>query len=690
MRSGLKSTVLVRAARVLHQLEPRVFLAASTWEVAELEWGGRVVQAVANEWIVSLERPARTFDEHTGEVKPRSHRWGSIPDTALERSLQAAVPGIEFGEYLGTEYGFTVKLPAGIDTTGLRPTFSQLAGFVDIEPNLIVSGSSVTVNDTNYSSQQAWHEQIRTNSTTEAAWDYTTGDSSVVVAVLDSGVNYNHEDLDDFRWANPLETPGNGIDDDGNGRVDDVFGYDFISTDRIPLDEHGHGTAIAGIIAGAGGNSQGVAGISWRSRILPVRVLNQFNSGTLGGFVNGIEYVNNLVAAGANVRVINASLSVPGTSSQLQDAVSDAATNGILLVAAAGNDGGNIDSSSLTVFPAELTHDNVITVGSATSTDGRSSFSNYGSTSVDLAAPGEAIYTTVYDPQSPANNSYGSSQRFGPSDPTIWQISGTSFAAPMVAGAAALLFSYKPDATVEDVRDAILNNVDVVSAWSGLSVTGGRLNVFKAIQAFSNSFGGFSRVVIGDQSGASASDSFEVRPKSGDSSTVEVVRNSVVVTTTNNANSRRVGIFALGANDTVTVADGVNARLYISGGAGADSLQGGNYLDTIYAGTGNDTVSGGGGADLIYGQGGNDRLNGDGLFGSSGNDTIFGDAGNDTIYGNGGDDSITGGSGTDYLYGDAGNDTIRASDGITDYYNGGSGTNVLDIDSGDIFTSIFV
>jgi Ca2+-binding RTX toxin-like protein len=267
-----------------------------------------------------------------------------------------------------------------------------------------------------------------------------------------------------------------------------------------------------------------------------------------------------------------------------------------------------------------------------------------------------------------------------------------------VAGVAMLALSRRPDLTAVDLKAILGGNyangnprgADKLPAFEAEVVTRGRINARKVLDYIDTTFGGFTRVVIGDQSGSSSADSILIRPKEGDANTVEILRNGDRVTTTDNANSRRIGIFALGANDTVTVADGVNARLYISGGAGADSLQGGNYLDTIYAGTGNDTVSGGGSADLIQGQGGNDRLNGDGLFGSSGNDTIFGDAHDDTIYGNGGDDSITGGSGSDYLYGDAGNDTIRANDLITDRYNGGGGTNVLDIDSGDILTSIFV
>lgn len=285
----------------------------------------------------------------------------------------------------------------------------------------------------------------------------------MVVAVLDSGVNYNHFDLAPNRWQNPSETAGDGIDNDGNGKTDDVFGYDFVGNgttpDTTPLDVHGHGTAVAGIIAAAGNNSTGVTGTSWNSKILPVRVANASGTVTLGWVVEGIQYVNGLRDTGVNVRVINGSfgftmLDSTGISS-LSAAIADAGNRETMYVAAAGNSNVNIDLAANQSHPAELSNANIITVAATTDSDTKASFSNWGKTSVDLAAPGELIYTTTYN--SGSNNSYGTTTTFG-------DISGTSFSAPMVAGVAALAFSINPAASVAYVKDVILDNVDVVTA----------------------------------------------------------------------------------------------------------------------------------------------------------------------------------------------------------------------------------
>jgi subtilisin family serine protease len=289
-----------------------------------------------------------------------------------------------------------------------------------------------------------------------AAWNISTGSSSVVVAVIDTGVDYTHRDLAANIWTNPGEIAGNGIDDDGNGFVDDVHGYDFVNNDGNPMDDNSHGTHVAGTIAAVANNGQGVAGVNWTSSIMALKFLDADGSGYLSDAIRAVNYATMMrTQYGVNVRVMNNSWGGGEYSSALESAIRASGNADILFVAAAGNDATNNDTSPQ--YPANYSPANVISVAAVDQTDHLASFSCYGASTVDIAAPGVSIYSTV------PGNRYA-----------IY--SGTSMATPFVAGVAALAWAVDPTATVAEVRSAILSGADRVSALSGKVASGGVLN----------------------------------------------------------------------------------------------------------------------------------------------------------------------------------------------------------------------
>jgi subtilisin family serine protease len=333
-----------------------------------------------------------------------------------------------------------------------------------VEPNYVVRSSRVP-NDPGFRLQWGLrdphkkHAAVRADIRAPGGWDVTTG-GPVTVAVADTGIDYTHPDLAGNVWRNPGEVPGNGIDDDHNGFVDDVNGYDFVNGDTAPLDDAGHGTHVAGIIGARGDNHRGTTGVDWKVRLMPVKFLDANGEGDTAGAAKAIDYA---VANGA--RVINASWSVPVQSEALAFAIQNAANRGVLIVAAAGNQGK--PSSAAPEFPASYDLPNVISVA-ATDQRGRlASFSNYGKR-IDLAAPGDSIYSTV-----PAGiNARGYDY-----------YSGTSMAAPFVTGAAALYLARYPQSSVDRVRGALLRSVDRLPSLRRKTRSGGRLDLRRALRA---------------------------------------------------------------------------------------------------------------------------------------------------------------------------------------------------------------
>ncbi len=290
------------------------------------------------------------------------------------------------------------------------------------------------------------------------AWDTCVGTSTPIVAVIDSGVDLAHRDLKENLWFNDAELKGTaGVDDDGNGYIDDVNGYNFVYRTNNPQDDHGHGTHLAGVIAAAGNNGMDIAGVCWRARIMPLKILDSEGNGDTAAAAAAIYYA---VANGADV--INASWGGPDASQVLADAIAYAEQQGVIVVVAAGNEG-----SDTPFYPAY--YSTVISVAATTSTDRRASFSNYGDW-VDIAAPGYAILSLRA-----ADTSQGT-----PRDAFTTMLSGTSVATPHVAGACVLLLAADPFLTCDEVRQIITTSGDSIS--TGIVSSNQRLNVSGAMR----------------------------------------------------------------------------------------------------------------------------------------------------------------------------------------------------------------
>jgi subtilisin family serine protease len=328
------------------------------------------------------------------------------------------------------------------------------------------------------------------------AWNISTGSSSVVVAVLDTGVDYTHRDLAANIWTNPGEIAGNGIDDDGNGFVDDVHGYDFVNNDGNPMDDNSHGTHVAGTIAAVANNGTGVAGVNWSSSIMALKFLDANGSGYLSDAIRAINYATMMrTKYGVNVRVMNNSWGGDEYSAALDSAIRASGAADILFVAAAGNDATNNDS--IPQYPANCAASNVISVAAVDQSDHLASFSCYGATTVDIGAPGVSIYSTI------PGNRYAI-------------FSGTSMATPFVSGVAALAWAVDPKATVAEVRSAILSGADHVAALSGKVASGGVLNAHTTLTLLDS---GTSQQ---DDHGGSAATASTVAVPSATAGTIEV------------------------------------------------------------------------------------------------------------------------------------------------------------------------
>lgn len=292
------------------------------------------------------------------------------------------------------------------------------------------------------------------------AWDVSTGNNDVIVGVIDTGIDYNHPDLAANIWRNPGETAGNGVDDDGNGYIDDIHGINAITGSGDPFDDNAHGTHCAGTIGGVGNNGVGVAGVNWNVSLIGLKFLSGSGSGTTDDAIEAINYAVALKNDGIDIRVLSNSWGGGGFSQALEDAIQAANDAGILFVAAAGNASSNNDTTDN--FPSNYDVPNVVAVASTTRTDALSSFSNFGAATVDLGAPGSDILSTT-----PGN--------------TYSVFSGTSMATPHVAGAAALVLSANNTLTVTELKDILVNSGDSIASLAGRTVSGKRLNVASAL-----------------------------------------------------------------------------------------------------------------------------------------------------------------------------------------------------------------
>ncbi len=287
------------------------------------------------------------------------------------------------------------------------------------------------------------------------AWSHGRGSQNVVVAVIDSGIDVDHEDLAANLWTNEGEIPGNGIDDDGNGVVDDVHGFNAIEHSGDLDDEIGHGTHVAGIIGAEGNNGTGVAGVNWTTRIMALKFLGMSGGGTTSDAIACIDYMLEMKSRGANIRVANCSWGSTARSEALGDAIDQAVKKGIVFVCAAGNSG--VDADRQPHYPSSYESDGVLSVAALAPDERLAPFSNYGAESVDIAAPGVDILSTLPD------GNYGFA-------------SGTSMASPFVAGVAALVAADEPGMSVATIRKRVLDGAVDVPSFASKLLTRGRLS----------------------------------------------------------------------------------------------------------------------------------------------------------------------------------------------------------------------
>ena len=330
-----------------------------------------------------------------------------------------------------------------------------------IEPNYLWFIDATIPDDPSFGQLWGMNNTGQTGGTIDAdidapeAWDLTTGSRDVIVAVIDTGVDYNHPDLAANMWVNPGEIPGNGIDDDQNGWIDDIHGCDAVNQDGDPMDDHSHGTHCSGTIGGVGNNALGVAGVNWNVRIMACKFLSAGGSGSTDDAIECLEYA---VAMGATLT--SNSWGGGGYSLALEDAITQSYNAGQLFVAAAGNSGQ--DNDLYANYPSNYTVPNVVAVGATDHNDDRVQTglwaSSYGATTVDIGAPGLDILSSV------PGGGYATK-------------SGTSMATPHVAGALALLKGAFPDITVEAAKTVLIQSADKKPQLAGLWVSEGRLNV---------------------------------------------------------------------------------------------------------------------------------------------------------------------------------------------------------------------
>lgn len=386
-----------------------------------------------------------------------------------------------------------IKLPEDISVRAAVMRYMNDPDVEYAEPNYIRK-VRVTPNDT-YFSQQWGLQKI----SAPQAWDINTG-STVVVAIIDTGIYFNHQDLSANIWANAGESNcSDGIDNDLNGYIDDCRGWNFVANNNNPMDDEGHGTHVAGIIGAVGNNGTGVSGVAWNLKLMPLKILDSKGEGTIADEIRAISYA---IAKGA--KVINASFSGSDFSNAEYDAIASANTSGVLVAAAAGNGGadGIGDNNDLAPeYPASYNLANIISVAATDQNDLLANFSNYGINSVDIAAPGVSIFSTY--PTGYANSS------------------GTSMSTPFVSGLAGLLQGYYTGFSYSQIRSTIFRYSDTLPSLSGRVQTGARINAYKALSSLATPSGLNAAAISGSQinltwtDNATGEDGYKVERKTG-------------------------------------------------------------------------------------------------------------------------------------------------------------------------------
>ncbi len=372
--------------------------------------------------------------------------------------------------------GLRLAQVAPEETLDAVTALRQQPDVLDAEPNYILK-ADVTPNDPRFLSNEQYALGLMG---APQAWDTRTGSTGpgkVVIGVIDQGIDFNHQDLAANIWINPGEIAGNGVDDDGNGFIDDVRGFNFVNNNGATFSgsaTEDHASHVAGIAGAVGNNGVGIAGVNWSVGLMSLRFLDEDGFGSTLKAIDAIQYartMRNLWVStggtkGANIRVLNASFGGALFSQQFLDAINQANTAGLLFVAAAGNvDNGTIEPNNDLVphFPSNFDAPNIISVAASNAGDALTSFSHFGATTVDIAAPGNSILSTT------PNNTYSF-------------FSGTSMAAPQVSGAAALLWAQNPNLTVQQVKNLLMADGNVITAFGDKILSQRRLNVGNSMQ----------------------------------------------------------------------------------------------------------------------------------------------------------------------------------------------------------------
>lgn len=289
----------------------------------------------------------------------------------------------------------------------------------------------------------------------EKAWDIQTGNQDLLISVIDTGVDYNHKDLKGNIWTNEVEANGTaGVDDDNNGYIDDIHGYDFVNKDGDPMDDHGHGSHCSGTIAAKGDDNQGIVGVAWNAKIMGVKFLSKDGSGSLEDAVEAIKYSTKM-----GVKIMSNSWGGGGYSEIMKEAIAEANTKGIVFTAAAGNHSGNNDETPS--YPANYNVPNVISVAALDNRGRLAYFSCYGRRTVHVAAPGVNVFSSL------------------PGGYDSW--SGTSMATPHVTGVAALLLSQEPNLTPEQVRERLIKTSKPLAGVKGKAASNGLVDAYMAL-----------------------------------------------------------------------------------------------------------------------------------------------------------------------------------------------------------------
>jgi len=389
-------------------------------------------------------------------------------DIPRDQDLTEILPGSCLGSGFDLVPGlYQVELAPGTSVVDAVAAYQASPFVVYAQPDYHVR-LEYTTNDPSFSDGDLWglNNLGLSGSTADAdidapeAWSITMGAPNVIVAVIDSGIDYRHPDLARNLWTNVAEVAGDGLDNDANGYIDDVHGFDFANWDGDPMDDDGHGTHVAGTIAALADNGRGVVGVSPNVQVMALKFLDASGEGYLSDAIAAINYA---VSMGAQIS--NNSWGGGPFDRVLRDTIRNAGDGGHLFIAAAGND--DSDNDALPSYPASYRLENVISVAATNSNDRIASFSNWGATSVDLAAPGVGILSTT-----PGN--------------TYATFNGTSMATPHVSGVAALLKSADPSLTTNEIKQRLLGGVDPIGQLSANrakpTLTNGRLNAFNSLK----------------------------------------------------------------------------------------------------------------------------------------------------------------------------------------------------------------